>query len=204
MRRCLPSHQGIDCGQNLPRLAFEIDVGDVVRIGRRLRVDFNDLGAMTFGDARNHIGRTDLSRSADDDESVTILGSAYRAIVSVLGDAFAKEDEVGLHQATALGTTGRFLGECQALSIDLVAAFRAYEARHVAVEFIHDRVARHGVQVINVLRDDAAQAAFLLPFGQDEMPRVWFDVLVAEEVIEHLTDDLPRLLGVAIVEIDVE
>jgi hypothetical protein len=64
---------------------------------------------------------------------------------------------------------GRFLGERQALGIDFVAAFGAHEARHVAVELIHHAVARHGVQVVDVLRDDAAQAAFLLPFGQDEM-----------------------------------
>ena len=85
-----------------------------------------------------------------------------------------------------------------------MAAFGAHEARHVAVEFIHDTVACHGVQVVDVLRDDATQSAFLLPFGQDEMSGVGLDVLVAEEVIKHLTDDLPRLLGVAVVEVDVE
>ena len=85
-----------------------------------------------------------------------------------------------------------------------MAAFGAHEARHVPVELIHHTVARHGVQVVDVLRDDAAQAAFFLPFGQNEMPRVGFDVLVAEEIVEHLADDLPRLLGVAVVEVDVQ
>ena len=197
-------HQSIDCWQDLAGFAFKVDVRDVIRIGRRLHVDFNDLGAVAFGDARNHIGRTDLSRSADDDESVAVLGSAYRAVIGVFRDAFSEKDEVGLHQSAALGATGRFLGECQALGVDLVAAFGAHEARHVAVELIHDAVARHGVQVVDVLRDDAAQTTFLLPFGQNEMSRIGFDVLVAEEVIEHLADDLPRLLGVAIVEVDVE
>ena len=197
-------HQSINRGQDFTRLAFEIDIRDVVRIGRRLHVDFNDFGAVAFGDARNHIGRTDLSRSADDDESVAVLGSAHRAIIGVLGDALAEKDEVGLHQAAALGATGRFLGEFQALGVVLVAAFGADEARHVAVELIHHAVARHGVQVVDVLRDDAAQATFLFPFGQDKVSRIGLDVLVAEEVIEHLADDLPRLLGVAIVEVDVE
>ena len=85
-----------------------------------------------------------------------------------------------------------------------MAAFRANEARHVAVEFIHDCVARNGVQVVDVLRNDAAQTAFLLPFREDEMPGIGLDVLVAEEVVEHFADDAPRLFGVAVVEVDVE
>ena len=199
-----PCHQGVNRRQDLTGFAFEVDVRDVVRIGRRFHVDFDDLGAVALGDARNHIGWTDLPRSADNDKSVAVFGSAHRAVIGVFGDAFAEEDEVGLHQSAALGATGRFLGECQALGIDLVAAFGAHEARHVAVELIHHAVARHGVQVVDVLCDDAAQTAFFLPFGQDEVSGIRFDVLVAEEVIEHLADDLPRLLGVAIVEVDVE
>ena len=36
------------------------------------------------------------------------------------------------------------------------------------------------------------------------MPRIGLDILVTEEVVEHLADDFPRLLGVAVVEVDVE
>ena len=77
-----------------------------------------------------------------------------------------------LDEDLALGATGRLLGECQTLGVDFVAAFRAHETRHVAMKLINDGIARHGVQVVDVLRDDAAQAAFLLPFGQDEVTRV--------------------------------
>ena len=65
-------------------------------------------------------------------------------------------------------------------------------------------IARNGMQVVDILGDDATQATFLFPFGQDEMSRIGLDVLVAEEVVEHLADDFPRLLGVAVVEVDVE
>ena len=36
------------------------------------------------------------------------------------------------------------------------------------------------------------------------MSGVRLDILVTEEVIEHLADNLPRLLGVAVVEVDVK
>ena len=136
-------HQSVDPGQDLARLALQVDVGDVISVSGRLQIDLDDFGAMALGNARDHVGWTDLARGADDDKSVAALGRMDGAVIGFLGDAFAKKDEVRLQQTSAARAVGRFFGHRDARGRELLATFAAYETRHVAMELVDVLIARN-------------------------------------------------------------
>ena len=116
----------------------------------------------------------------------------------------AEEDEVRFQQSAAFLAMGWRSGDLDLVCRELGSALAADETRHVAMELVHRAVACLGVEVVDVLRDHAHQPSFLLPFGQHLVTGIRFHLAVVEVVVKHLADDVPRLLRVPVVILNVE
>ena len=100
------------------------------------QVVFNDEGVPLPGDSGDVAGRGHLSRGADDQEQVAVLGQVFGFGLGRRGDGLAEEDHVRPDQAAAEAIEGG-MGKIQALPGVVAAAFIADEAQGVAMVFHH-------------------------------------------------------------------